>query len=82
MYYYCASRINTQFMPIIKKSKGAIVMLTVTRYINGVKVKDKDVKNYTIESDVISRTIAQVNKRLQTASSLLNGEANDTATLV
>ncbi|MDR2558291.1 MAG: hypothetical protein LBC86_01915 [Oscillospiraceae bacterium] len=39
-------------------------MLTVTRYINGVKVKDKNVKNYTIESEVISKTIQAVNRRL------------------
>jgi len=39
-------------------------MLTVTRYINGVKVDDKDMKNYTIESDVITKTILAVNKRL------------------
>jgi len=39
-------------------------MLTLTRYINGIKVEDKDVKNYVIESEVISKTIQAVNLRL------------------
>jgi hypothetical protein len=39
-------------------------MLTLTRYINGVKVEDKDVKNYTLQSEVISKTIQAVNRRL------------------
>ena len=39
-------------------------MLTVTRYINGIKIEDEDMKNYTLESEVITRTILAVNKRL------------------
>jgi len=39
-------------------------VLTVTRYINGIQVQDKDVKNYTIENEVVIRTIQAVNHRL------------------
>ena len=46
------------------KGKGGFGMLKVTRYINGVKVEDKDVKDYVIESEIISKTIQAVNLRL------------------
>ena len=39
-------------------------MLTVTRYINGIKIENQDVKKYTIESEIITKTILAVNKRL------------------
>jgi hypothetical protein len=40
-------------------------MLKVTRYINGIEVDKKDLNKYAIESDIISRVIVAVNKRLK-----------------
>ena len=39
--------------------------MNLIRYINGVKVEDKDICNYVIESEVISQVIKTVNERLQ-----------------
>ena len=49
-------------------------MLTITRYVNGIKVDDKDMKNMIVESDVITRTIQAVNNRLKISTNVNNSK--------
>jgi|GEM_PF-6072459 len=39
-------------------------MLRVKRYVNGEKVGEKELKNYALESGVVSEVIRAVNQRL------------------
>lgn len=40
-------------------------MLTITRYINGKKVEEKNLKNIVVENELILKTINAVNERIK-----------------
>ena len=40
-------------------------MLTITRYINGQKIDEEDLKNYEVENETIQRIIKAVNDRMK-----------------
>jgi len=39
--------------------------MNVVRYVNGVKIDANELKNIEIESDVVTKTIRAVNRRLR-----------------
>ena len=39
-------------------------MLKITRYINGVKIDAQDLRDHTIENDIVLRAISAANRRL------------------